>query len=463
MKSIPFSILFSMLFSSLALASVKIGNGGLVAYCEAHSDKKIESIELPDFLEARFRWDLNLPSLKDKTPWKTQVENVLVQLSKRSPLRAQIYGEWLETFTADAKFVEGFELPSTNDAIYLPFPINCKVKQAIVQIDPEVPQDKRYYINVEIWKELSENQKAGLVMHELIYREALKNDFSDSKWVRYFNALLWSNSIATVDAASWAQLFTNLLKVDYFEWHEFKASGYKKLGDGSQVLTLVEQSPRMTYLQKWNIENFESGELVLDSAEQIQSITLANVTLSGSPMKSLEMKFPMASLKIREFSSAQPQVEVNFIRNGDFQSSRRLLKDWNYDGEDFTYGFLARPGEQNRDALLKLRHDASSKLCQKIELPQSTYNLKFEIQRSQQSFPVYFEILDTKMKVLTRSEVALSSLDDYQSVEKKFQIPVSQTYYLCISTKAAKEEAWVRVDDFNLVPIELKFKTLLAP
>lgn len=43
------------------------------------------------------------------------------------------------------------------------------------------------------------NNRAGLILHEMIYEEMLSIQQSTSEMVRYFNALLASNEIANVE------------------------------------------------------------------------------------------------------------------------------------------------------------------------------------------------------------------------------------------------------------------------
>ncbi len=462
MKSIILFI-FALVFSFFSSASpVKIGNGGLVAYCKPVPEKEISSIELPDFLEGRLRWDLKLKIDHPHESWEMQVRQAIERLETRSPYRAQQYRTWLETFMQDSKFVDGFELPATNDAFYLPFPLDCKLQQAVVQIEPEVARDKRYYINLKIWNELSESQKAGLVLHELIYREALKNNFSDSKWIRYFNALIWSDTISEGGLSDWSQLFIDLLKVNYFEWEGFRASRLKQLSNGKFELSLISQVPPFTFLNHWNIEKIDSGTLVLDSKQQIESMRVSDAILSTQKPQGELLRFPLADLQISDWNTKKPLVNINFIRNGDFQSNTRLTKDWFYDADDFVYGYLARPGDGNKDGILKLRKGAVSRVCQKMELPANHYNFKMVAMASGISKFITYELLDGDMKVLKKQRQKLDSEGSFKSLTQTFKVDRAGFYYLCLKAEAKSDGAWVRFDDLSLMPTDLEFMGLLS-
>lgn len=462
MKSVLFFFFvgISLLMPATSSAGVKIGNGGLIAYCSASADQQIERIELPDFLEARFRWDLKLKLFSDKIEWKSQVKMALDRLRQRSPARAEQYNSWLETFIQDSKFVDGFELPPTNDAVFLPVPLNCVIKQAVVQITPEVPRDKRYFINLSIWNELSESRKAGLVLHELIYREAEKNNFEDSKWVRYFNALIWSDAISEAGFEEWARLFTDLLKVDYFEWNGFKAKTMAAFLNEDYAISLVSQKPPTSIFKHWNIDYFESGVMNLNSIAQISSMALHNVTLSPVSEKSGTAKFKVAKIDITEYSSSQPQVKFNFLKNGDFQQDINLSDNWVYDAESFTYGRLSRPGENNRDAVLKLRQGALSRVCQSVSLVPGKYSFKLDLAVSNSSDSTYFELLDFHMNSIFRQTQKPSTWGQFKTFIHHFEISIGGDYYICETSRARSMSSWLRMDDLELVPQNADFTVI---
>jgi hypothetical protein len=442
----------AILMSSICSAGVKIGNGGMIAYCAPSIERKVERIELPDFLEARFRWDLKLKLFSENIEWKTQVKMALDRLRQRSPARAQQYNAWLETFTQDSKFVDGFELPSTNDAVFLPIPLNCELKQAVVQIAPEVPRDKRYYINLAIWNELSESQKAGLVLHELIYREAQKNSFEDSKWVRYFNAMIWADAVSEANHEDWARLFIDLLKVDYFEWSGFKAQSLATTSNKETALSLVSQRPPILVLKHLNLEQFESGEIKLNSIMQITSMTFLNATVLVVSEKEGTQKIKVAKIDISDFNSSHPQVKFNFLRNGDFEVGRSLSEHWLYDAESFTYGYFSRSDANNRDGVLNLRRGAVSRVCQSVVLFPGKYLFKIDLAVSNPKDDVYFELLDFHMQSILKQTQRPSARAQFEIFTHNFEVSSQGDYYICESSSTRSTGSWIRVDDLVLSP-----------
>jgi len=75
----------------------------------------------------------------------------------------------------------------------------CTKEQFAVQIFNIMPDQKRYLINKNIWSAASSRIKAGLVLHELIYRDAVEaEDQTDSDKARYLNAQISSTHFSTI-------------------------------------------------------------------------------------------------------------------------------------------------------------------------------------------------------------------------------------------------------------------------
>jgi hypothetical protein len=68
--------------------------------------------------------------------------------------------------------------------------------------------NKRFTVNQELWKKLSETGKAGLVMHEIIYEHFFKLGETDSVKARTFNAYVFSDQIQQDNS----KVFWNLIK-----------------------------------------------------------------------------------------------------------------------------------------------------------------------------------------------------------------------------------------------------------
>jgi hypothetical protein len=166
------------------------GNGGDVVVCRRAG--KIRSIELLDYFEARVQRKLSQDLGPNSLSVAEKVNRIIDRLAVLSPIRAESYRKAANAFMANANFVYGTSLVDIPDSGHLVFPAGCAVEQIAIQDPPEFPEDKLYLINGDLWNLLSKNNQAGLILHEIIYTEALKYNHPDSKHVRYFNSKLVS-------------------------------------------------------------------------------------------------------------------------------------------------------------------------------------------------------------------------------------------------------------------------------
>lgn len=134
------------------------------------------------------------------------LENILNKMDKYSPVRSQIYREWLSElfrYSVEFKYVE--EIPNPNDlgkgSFYLPMNLDKIVIGAYQRGDDEqtfLINNQPLVFNMHYFDKLDELNKAYLVMHELVYLEARRfYKHTTSKYVRYLNALIMSNQIET--------------------------------------------------------------------------------------------------------------------------------------------------------------------------------------------------------------------------------------------------------------------------
>lgn len=179
-------------FSSHLIAGTETGNGGDVLVCP-------NRIELLDFYEAEIRHE---KLIKDSgvNEWVI-AEKILQRLHKNNPTRSRVYLEGLKNFQAEIEFTEKQELPDIPDQGDIPIPRGCELKQIVIQAPPKIPDDysnwktvqpNRYKIDLNLWLKLSPNQKAGLITHELLLREAIHTlKHTHSKHVRSVNVFWW--------------------------------------------------------------------------------------------------------------------------------------------------------------------------------------------------------------------------------------------------------------------------------
>lgn len=165
-------------------AGDKILNGGNVIVCG-------NKVELLDYYEARLSGK-KLQFDPGAATYSEKINQMFTRWEKVAPLRMRLYKGWLNQFESEAGIYSGIEIPEIQDTGTVAIPSGCKMIPAAFQRRDEdiFPGEKRYVINKDLWDLMSQDQKAGLVLHEIIYREAIKNGHSTSLPTRYFNGFL---------------------------------------------------------------------------------------------------------------------------------------------------------------------------------------------------------------------------------------------------------------------------------
>jgi hypothetical protein len=192
-KSILMSVAFLFL-SSKSFGGREVGNGGLIVSCLDVNGRTV-STELLDFYESRFI--LRIPMRDDlrAVDTETLITKVIRELFRLDPERALRLSKWRTSFFSEAAFLDDVNLTSTDDFDAVALPIGCSLKQAAIQKEPLFPEEKRYYLSKLLWDTLSAQDRAGLVLHELAYREAIGAGQTDSRRTRLFIAFLTSRLI----------------------------------------------------------------------------------------------------------------------------------------------------------------------------------------------------------------------------------------------------------------------------
>lgn len=178
-------VLLTFLFSTYTFASGnRVGNGGNVVTC---ADKT----ELLDFVES----NLPLMTAKPEHSYKEIIAEVLTNLKRLSPLQAEQYTRRAALFADDTEFKTGISLVSVPDSkhVFKPEDKNCEVRQIAIRRNEASVVTKRFVIDEKLWKKLSERDKAGLVLHEIIYEHLFKLGEEDSVKARAINAYIFSD------------------------------------------------------------------------------------------------------------------------------------------------------------------------------------------------------------------------------------------------------------------------------
>lgn len=199
-----------MAFSLVAIGGNEAGNGGSSVVCPNKPP------ELLDFYENLILGDLT-PDLGGYDDPARGARVAFDRLKRLDPDRAAAYERTLETFFDNARFIDDLILPDTKDYGHVPLKKECRIEQLAVQREPMLPGYKRYLINRTLWTGLPKDHRAGLVIHEIVYGDAIGLGHKDSINSRYFTAFISSKNIEAMSPKQYEALLRQL--------------GFKKAGD----------------------------------------------------------------------------------------------------------------------------------------------------------------------------------------------------------------------------------------
>lgn len=199
-------ILLTVLFTFLSSQVWAIGdekeNGGDVITCGDGSS----GYELLDLYEAKVLH--HLPPVPAKSATLGEIfEERMKSLEGIDGTRAALYRDYMKSFTTEARFVPESDFTDIPDEGFKAAPAGCTLRQIVVQYDIPTPDGIRYMVNQDLWSHLNEENRAGLLIHEFMYREGRQpqNNFRTSSGVRYFNALVHSAKMPSITMQDYIQ------------------------------------------------------------------------------------------------------------------------------------------------------------------------------------------------------------------------------------------------------------------
>lgn len=206
MKLTLTSILISLLLPCTQLfAGNEYGNGGDVIYCSQQDAPP--KVEILDLYEARARWGLTLDLGQDNLTPVEKVNYALERLDRIDHFRAEYYKKIAGEFFENALFISGVTLIDIPDSQFTYIPSNCEIRQIAIQKEPQFPGEKLYTISKDLWDILDNNQKAGLILHEIVYGEAISLSHSNSINSRYFMGHIASTKTGNITTQDYIKLF----------------------------------------------------------------------------------------------------------------------------------------------------------------------------------------------------------------------------------------------------------------
>ena len=202
---LPVLTIFMVLTAERSYGWYEKGNGGDVLVCRDGVNL------LYDFYEAQVRHEIKIllpdtqpvPNVENESgledlPEVLRIAEIILDRVRSQDVELAVdLRERLKRFHSEVAFYSGVELADIEDFGIGYIPLNCDLKQLIIQRPPQFPEDRRYVIALDYWRTLSVHQKSIGVVHEILYNYALSINprIYSSEPIRYFNALLMGDQV----------------------------------------------------------------------------------------------------------------------------------------------------------------------------------------------------------------------------------------------------------------------------
>jgi hypothetical protein len=190
MKRVCWAML--ILFAVIAHSTGHERGNGIEAIVCRNTTGVIESAELFDFHEARELRAVEQDLGADSLSVKEKVELVIQRLQPISPKRYERYRKDAALFMRENGFVNAMAISPNQDPRGNNLQPGCGVERIADRVESSPLLPSHYYINEEVWNHFDNNSKAGLILHQVIFKEALTFGVQNSLGTRYLNSRLTS-------------------------------------------------------------------------------------------------------------------------------------------------------------------------------------------------------------------------------------------------------------------------------
>jgi hypothetical protein len=182
-----------------------VGNGGDVVTCK-------NLAELLDFTETKLMKRFTLIEAP-KSSYLKIAKTRLEILKKVDPKLAAQYSKVLDSVENRWKTIENATFRDVPDSFEIAIPDECKIEQTAIQ--QEIDGKTQIHVSKKLWDKLDPMNKAGLVLHEIIYEHFIVLGEKNSVKVRRFNSLLFSSELNRMNNKQY-QEYVRLLGLKFY-------------------------------------------------------------------------------------------------------------------------------------------------------------------------------------------------------------------------------------------------------
>ncbi len=208
-----FMLMMLLAVVSGAHAGERVGNGGNAVVCYTDSTKqKVVSVEMFDHWEMSrvYKNQYTLNFLNSSLSIEEIMTDIITRIAKFDIYRAKQYQAIALQILSDIpQIMNNSDLPVIEDdhPNFTP-KAPCYKEQFAVQIKDPSPNQNRFEISKRLWESpyTTNQDRAGLILHEVFYRDFIENGATDSDDTRMFNFLVSSTFFNNLGVSQYKNL-----------------------------------------------------------------------------------------------------------------------------------------------------------------------------------------------------------------------------------------------------------------
>lgn len=243
----------------------EVGNGGDAVVCD---DGRVLMLDL---YEGATRYGFTYDWLSNAASPLENVEQVLSHWRAIDPILVDRFSQEASAFFQNANFLSDVVLTDIPDSQHIAIPNGCAIKQIAIRREPSFPREKRYTVSQDLWDAMDSANRAGLILHELIYNWAVTQGHENSINARYLSAFLASTDYSTISPKEYIDTFlavklpaskqycvdgVSILNLDFYP------NGFVKTGEVASSQSYVVDSSTTVALTERSVATFNSrGQL----------------------------------------------------------------------------------------------------------------------------------------------------------------------------------------------------------
>lgn len=177
-------LILNFLIQASIYAGNEVGNGGDALVCKKEQSL---SVRLLDYSEG----EVNSNKSDSQEKYRKLLHSWIKKFKALDPKLSSMLSRKTLTIDQDFTFKKGIQLIDIKDSKHIYIPQNCVLKQLAIRRFKKIGGEK-FVVNQDYWEKLSEEDKAGLVLHELLYEYFYYLGVRDSKEVRELNRIIYN-------------------------------------------------------------------------------------------------------------------------------------------------------------------------------------------------------------------------------------------------------------------------------